>query len=116
MKELLTTYPKATEVVKAYYLQKLIESLKADLPEEFKEHVRQQGIDDEKIAKIIQESPRMLFDVFDEHKFHIQISGTDKSGWTWEVLPNYEFSRCTTRKNAEVEAIKLAFKLLNDKL
>lgn len=114
--ELLDEHPKAAIVVKQWYLDKMLESLKDEsLPEDFKEHVRQQGIDNSTIAKMIDGMPRTLFDVFDNNKVFIQIN----------VSPNFSYSinegdvisgSWKTRREAEIAAIEQAFKLLNDKL
>lgn len=114
--QLLDEHPKAAIVVKQWYLEKMLESLKDEsLPEDFKEHVRQQGIDNETIAKMIDGMPRTLFDVFDGQKVIIQIN----------TFPSFSYSinegdvisgSWETRKEAETAAIKEAFKLLNDKL
>ena len=114
--ELLKENPKACIVVKQWYLEKMLENLKDDsLPEDFKELVRQQGIDEEKIAVFIDASPRALFDVFDNHGLYIQISG-HKDHWEWEVGSFLENTVCSSRKEAEKTAVEKAFVLLNDKL
>ena len=119
MIELFEKYPKAANIVKSYYLEKLLESLKSEgLPEEFKEHVRQQGIDDEKVVKLVETMPRSLFDVFDENEIYIEIL-TDavfmkpKFQYKISLLDKQKFD---TRKEAEKEAINVAFKLLEEKL
>ena len=114
--ELLDEYPKAAIVIKQWYLDKMLESLKdEDLPEDFKEHVRQQGITNENVSKMLEGMPRALFDVFDGQKVVIQIN----------TFPSFSYSinegdvisgSWETRKEAESAAIKEAFKLLNDKL
>jgi len=120
--ELLQEYPKAATVVKQWMLEQLLESLKDDkIPEDFKENVRQIGIDDERIAALIDVNPRGLFDCFDEQKVHIQI-GTDCTN-EFKTMFAYSFD-CGktnsdlfyTRKEAEKEAVTEAFKILNDKL
>lgn len=74
--ELMKAFPKSAEVIKTYYLGVLLASLKedgVDLPEEFKQQVAEAGVDDEKVAQVIHASPRMLFDVFDEHQIYIDV-------------------------------------------
>lgn len=114
--ELLDEHPKAAIVVKQWYLDKMLESLKdEDLPEDFKEHVRQQGITNENVSKMLEGMPRALFDVFDSQKVVIQIN----------TFPSFSYSinegdvisgSWETRKEAESAAIEQAFKILNDKL
>lgn len=117
MIELLQDYPEAAKLVTSYYLEKMLLSLDDDsLPEDFKEHVRAQGIDVDKIAVLAEASPRTLFDVFDENELYIQINGDNKNGWSWEVGEFIENSLCSSRREAEWMAITEAFKLLNEKL
>lgn len=119
--ELLKAYPKAAEVVKAYYLGVLIKSLVedgVDLPKEFKEQVMEAGVNDEKIAQVIHASPRMLFDVFDEYEIYITIYPIN---WEKKVQFRYsiedsKFNHFETRKLAEKAAIEDAFKQLEEKL
>jgi hypothetical protein len=119
--ELLETYPKAAIVVKQWYLEKMLESLNTDsLPEDFKEHVRKEGVDDDKIATIIEAGPRALFDVFDENGIFISIEYS-LDGFTWSNMQSdaSELKDTTIylfRKEAERAAIEQAFELLNIKL
>jgi len=116
MLELLKENPKTAIVIKQWFLEKMLESLKDEsLPEDFKDYVRQQGIDDDKIANMIEASPRSLFDVFDDHKLYINIDIT-AGQWGWEVGSSIENAACSSRKEAETAAIIEAFKLLEEKL
>lgn len=114
--QLMKDNPKATVVVKQWVLNKLLDSLKdSSVPDDFKEFVKLQDIDDDKVATIIDAGPRMLFDVFDENNVYIQIN----------VGPNFSYSinqgdvisgSWENRVGAEKEAIEQAFKLLEEKL
>ena len=113
--ELLQTYPKAAEEIKKIYLQDLVNSL-TDYPEEFKAAAMEMGISDDRIAALIEVSPRALFDVFDSHKIYIETVIDTGAGFWWKIGETqspigYEF-----RKNCDSAAINEAFKLLNDKL
>ncbi len=115
MIELLETYSKATDVVKNYYMDKFLETLeKEDLPKEFKEHVRTQGIENDRLAKILGENPRSLFDVFDERDIFIIIDGGGNK-WFWKI-DGLTGSTYKKRKEAELSAIVEAFKLLEEKI
>jgi hypothetical protein len=118
--ELLEKYSKAAIVIKQWFLEKMLESLKDEsLPETFKEYARQQEIDNDKIGKLIDGNPRTLFDVFDENDLSINIVRTPNrtEGWEWEIMQeSVENSICKSRKEAELFAIEAAFKLLNEKL
>lgn len=114
--ELLKEHPKSAIVVKQWYLDMLLESLKDDnLPEDFKQYAREAGIDDERIGAIIDASPRGLLDVFDGQKLFISVEGSAK-GFTWNINKGEVSSFFNTRKEAETEAIVNAFKLLEEKL
>jgi len=124
MIELLETYPKAAVKIKEWFLEKMLDNLKKTddtVPEEFKDYVRQQGIDDDKVAKILGANPRTLFDVFDENQLYIKMDifvskdGIAKFGWSINAEQGPS-SFYTSRIEAEKDAVAEAFKILNDKL
>jgi hypothetical protein len=116
MINLLEENPKTATVIKQWLLERLLESMKdSSVPEEFKQLAREQGIDNDRVAGILNNTPRALFDVFDSHKLYIQISG-DQHGWSWEVDSSVENAVCSSRKEADTAAIVEAFKLLEAKL
>jgi hypothetical protein len=120
MLELLQKYPEAGRVVKAYFLEILISSLKTEgLPEDFKDHVRAQGIDDEVVAKILDNAPRNLFDVFDENNQIIEISVSGNQ-FSYKIFPrDVKFLDVTwypSRKEAEHAAVADAFATLDKTL
>ena len=121
MLDLMEKYPRAAKEVVDFYLEKLLESLKTEsVPEDFKEYVRQQGVDNKTIVKIVENSPRMLFDVFDayeivvetmymENTFHYTISdGTE--------IVTSNTKKYNTRKECDQAAVEEAFKLLDENL
>ena len=114
--KLLENYPKAAVVVKQWYLEKMLESLNNDaLPEDFKEHVRKEGVDDDKIATIIDAGPRALFDVFDENHIYIQIN-VNAPYFSYSINDeDAVIGSWESRKEAERAAIEQAFELLNIK-
>lgn len=116
MLELLEKHPKAAEVVRNWFTDKMIESLKTDdVPEDFKEIIRQDVIDNERIDKILGSQPRALFDVFDEHEIFISINITNRK-FTYRidnVINPTEYSR---RKECESISITRAFGILEQKL
>jgi len=116
MLELLENHPKTATVVKQWLLDKMLESLKDEsLPEDFKQHVREQGIDNDKVAEILSGSPRSLFDVFDNHKVYIDISCLNDK-FLWGINNDMNNSVYEIRKEADFAAIVEAFKLLEAKL
>jgi hypothetical protein len=120
MLETLEKYPEAAKVVNNYYLEIMLKSLNDDsLPENFKEFVREMGVGNDKIAKIIDGSPRALFDVFDENQIYIEISVSNDK-FSYKIYPRdikfLDVVWYDTRKEVEKIAILDAFKLLNDKI
>jgi|688.fasta_scaffold1620142_1 hypothetical protein len=120
--ELLENYPHTAVVVRAWFLEQMIESLKDEnVPDDFKNFMRDQGIENDKLAVMIDANPRMLFDVFDENEVFIFIHYMD-------VKDNVEFFHSfrnidtnpvklfKTRKEAELFAIEKAFEILETKL
>ena len=119
--ELLDNHPKAAIVIKQWFLARMLESLNTDsLPEEFKEYVRQQGIDNNKIADMVESNPRTLFTPFDLQKVYVKIDIKIQSekdatfGWSINNDPISQWY--SDRISAEKDAIKEAFKILNNKL
>jgi hypothetical protein len=114
--ELLKEHPKTSIVVKQWYLDKLLESMKDDnLPEDFKKYAREAGIDDERIGAMIDSAPRGLFDVFDGQKVYVDISCLNDK-FLWGINNDMNNAVYNTRKDAESAAIVQAFKLLEEKL
>jgi hypothetical protein len=115
--ELLNANPRTAEVLRTWFMEKMIESINnaQDVPDEFKEFMRQQGIDNEKLSIMIDAQPRSLFDVFDANgiiinvfhvvgKFHAHIKDNDAE------------TEATNRKDAEESIIQHAFRILEEKL
>jgi len=116
MNDLLDTYPHATEVVREWFMEKMAESFKSqELPKDFKDIMRQQGIPNEKLIKLIDVNPRVLFDVFDDNQVIINVVCTEK-GFTWDVGDVKSVQLHQYRRDAESQAVQRAFQILNDKL
>jgi len=122
--ELLEKYPEAAKVINQFYHAKITDSMStADVPEEFKEMLKQQEFDNEYIASFIDNNPRMLFDVFDDNELYIEIlvMYSDRpSIFTYTViegdLVHTQPTKYTSRIEAEKVAIETAFQILNEKL
>ena len=115
--QLLEKHPYATEVIRAWFLEQMIESMKdQSVPDEFKDFMRGQGIDNIKLSVMIDANPRMLFDVFDENDVIIIIKYHDNFGFTWAVEEADDQSFYKTRKEAELSAIEVAFEILENQL
>lgn len=116
MDKLLEKYPYATDAVRNWFMGKMIESFKdQSVPAEFKEYMRQQGISNERLAKILGENPRVLFDVFDDNNLIINIIYTDQ-GFTWDVEDVKSIECYSSRKSAEFAAVERTFRILDEKL
>ena len=118
--KLLNKNPHSTKEVQAWFLSNLLKTVDDDMPEEFKEFVKAQQIDDDKLATMIKESPRGLLDVFDEHEIYINIVYQDEVGFVWHLgNPHSEGGASVpynTRKKAEHKAIFKAIEILDNKL
>lgn len=117
MHNLLENCPNVTDVVKLWFTELMIESLNdGSVPEEFKEHMRQQGISTEQIVKILEGNPRVLFDVFDANGVIINIL-YKKGSFYWNIDDFTEqLQSYSHRKLAEEDAIKSAFHILEEKI
>ena len=117
MLELLENHPKTAIVIKQWLLDKLLESLKDDsLPEDFKQHVREQGIDNDRVDKILTGSPRSLFDVFDDHKIYVETIVDELGGFFWKIGGTQSPKCYEFRIECDKAAIEESFKLLEAKL
>ena len=118
MIQLLKDYPKAGEVIKTHFLNEMLKSLNDEnLPEDFKDHVRLQGMDDDRFVSILGNAPRALFDVFDNNRIYISIVFDHDNQIFWfGVNDKNSEKKYLFRKSAEQAAIIEAFKILNDAL
>ena len=114
--DLLNKHTASAEVIRAWFLEKMIESLQtSDVPDDFKNMMRETGIEDDKLAIMIDANPRMLLDVFDENDIYISVLYTP-SIFMVSINQNDLGSRFNTRKQAELDAIEAAFEILENKL
>lgn len=117
-KELLEQNPGAAKLICSYYLEIMLESLKDEgLPEDFKESIREQGIDNDKIGSIIDGNPRNLFDFFDKHGMYINVTTfPDTLFFTYSIMNEIATSGSSdvykTRKEADKIAVETAIKQL----
>ena len=117
--ELLETYPKVAEVINEFYRTKMMESMNtSDVPDEFKEMLKQQEFDNQYVASFIDSNPRFLFDVFDANSIYIQITvDLENNCFRYSFDGGQvESNDYSTRKEAEAKSIETAFDILNDKL
>lgn len=115
--ELLEQNPESAKLICSYYLEIMIESLKDEgLPEDFKESIREQGIDNEKIGAILDGNPRNLFDFFDSRKIYVDVRPFTNGSFSYSVISDIATSGSSeiykTRKEADKEAVEEAIRLL----
>jgi hypothetical protein len=119
--ELLEKYDKSCLVVKQFYLDKLLESLKSEeLPDYYKEFIKAQDFGNQDIAKMIESNPRNLFDVFDSHKIYINITSFSDGSFSYSIMGDLAAVGSSeifkSRVEAEKKVIEEAFEMLNNKL
>jgi hypothetical protein len=119
--ELLEQNPESAKLICSYYLEVMLESLNDEsLPEDFKDHVREQAMDNRNIAAILDGNPRNLFDFFDSQSLFINIMTEKGETFSYKIIINEIGVSSTlmakTRKEAEKEAIITAIGMLETRL
>jgi hypothetical protein len=121
-KELLEQNPNTAKLICSYYLEMMIESLKHEgLPEDFKESIREEGIDNSNVGAILDGNPRNLFDFFDSQSLFINIMTEKGETFSYTIIINHQIGvsstlMAKTRKEAEKEAIITAIGMLETRL
>jgi len=116
--ELLEQNPESAKLICSYYLEMMIESLKHEgLPEDFKESIREEGIDNSNVGAILDGNPRNLFDFFDSHGMYINVTTfPDTLFFTYSIMNEIATSGSSdvykTRKEADKIAVETAIKQL----
>ena len=115
--DLLEQYPLTAKVIREWFLERMIESLQDEnVPDEFKNYMRDQGVHNDKVGVMIDANPRMLFDVFDENEIVIENSLYPDGTFTIKIGNEATTQSWKTRKEAELFAIEAAFEILENKL
>jgi hypothetical protein len=115
--ELIQKYPTAGKIVKEWFFKSMLESFKDDsVPDEFKEFMLEQGIEDDKIGILIDVNPRMLLDVYDDNKIFIEIIIYPNEEFTCKIGNQATTQSWKTRKEAELFAVEAAFEMLEERL
>lgn len=121
-KEILDANPKAASLIHDYYLNLLLDSLEDEsLPPEFKEFAREKGVPFENIIAMMEANPRQMLDFFDEQEIYINVTRYKASdGNTYSILDHNSTVKSgkvfNTRKEADLEGVKLAIEMLEEKL
>jgi hypothetical protein len=117
MLDILNKYPKAADVIREWFTEVMIASLNTDtIPEDFKEMVRANKFDNEKISNILKYQPRSLFDVFDDNEIVIETLVYPNGEFTIKIGQEGTTNTWKTRKEAEHFAIEAAFQILEQTL
>ena len=115
--KLLEKHPLSATLIREWFLEKMIESLQTEnISEEFKEMMREAGIDDDKISTLIDVNPRMLLDVFDDNLIFIEIFLYPDNTFSCKIGKQGTTASWKTRKEAELFAIDIAFDILEEGL
>jgi hypothetical protein len=115
--ELLEKYPLTAKVVSDWVMQQMLESFKDEsVPEEFKHYMLQQGVDNDKLAVMIDTQPRFLFDVFDENDVIIETIVFPDKTFSCKIGRQATTNSWKTRRESESFAIEAAFDVLEEKL
>jgi hypothetical protein len=114
--DLLEKYPASTEIIRAWFMERMIESLQDEnVPDEFKDFMREQGVQNDKLGTMIDANPRMLLDVFDENEVFISINVVDRK-FTYRIDNLVNPTEYSTRKECELISITRAFDILENQL
>jgi len=114
--ELLEKYPLTAKIVKDWFMKSMLESFKDEsVPEEFKQFLLEQGIENDKVGKLIDVNVRVLFDVFDNNEIYISVFHTPNT-FMVSINQNDLGVKYNTRKEAEHAAIEKAFGILENLL
>jgi hypothetical protein len=115
--DLLQKHTASAVVIRAWFLEKMIESLQtSDVPDDFKNMMRETGIEDDKLAIMIDANPRMLLDVFDDNNIIIENFLYPDGTFTIKIGNQATTQSWKTRKESELFAIDAAFEILENKL
>lgn len=116
MIEILKQNPKTARLMHDYYLNLMIDSSR-DLPDHFKEFVKEQGVEMSNIAAMMETAPRNLFDIFDEQEIIISVTYDRSSNkFCYFVNESKHEEQFDTRKEADKNAVKSAILVLEKKL
>ncbi len=122
-KEILDANPKAASLIHDYYLNRMLDALEDDkFPKNFKDFARERGLPFDNIIAMVETNPRQLIDFFDDEDIYINVTRYVASidGKPYCILDHNSTVKSKevfeTRKEAELEGVKLAIELLEKKL
>ena len=115
--EILEKYPLSAKLVRDWFMKSMLESFNdEEVPEEFKQYMLEQGIENDKVGKLIDVNVRILFDVFDENDIVIETLLYPNGEFTIKIGNEATTLSWKTRKEAEHFGVEAAFEILENKL
>lgn len=116
--ELLKDNPDAAKIIREYYVDLMLNSLdESILPENFKEFLKEQGIDDDKVAQMMEANARNVYDVLDDNGFVISMNWDMAfNKFSYHINDGKYDKYYDTRKEAENEAVAVAIGRLQEKI
>lgn len=113
----LEQYPLAGKLLHDYYLDLMLESVNmSQLPDDYKEQIKADGIEMDKIEDIANTNPRHLFDFFDGQGIYVNVKASTEGTFMFSIVGDVAMVGSTktynTRKEAESNAIEQAMKQL----
>jgi hypothetical protein len=119
---ILNNYPKTAQLLQDYYTTMMLASIdRANIPDDFKETIRKDGISLDKIEIIVNSNPRHLFEFFDDRSMYIDIKANFDGTFQYALLDGNvsnlgSLDKFKTRKQADAAAIEAAISTLENKL
>lgn len=116
--ELLQNNPDAAKVIKEYYNKIMLSRIdESGLPENFIEFMKDQGLDDEKVAQMMEANARNVYDVLDENGFVISMNWDMAfNKFSYHINDDQYKLLYDSRKEAESAAVNVAIHRLQNKL
>ena len=116
--ELLQENPDAAKIIKEYYVNLMLNTLdESSLPENFKDFLIEQGLDDDKVAQMMEANARNVYDVLDENGFVISMNWDMAfNKFSYHINDGQYNKHYDTRKEAENAAVAVAIHRLQNKL
>ncbi len=119
---ILNNYPKTAQLLQDYYTTMMLASIdRANIPDDFKETIKKDGISLDKIEIIVNSNPRHLFEFFDDRSMYIDIKANFDGTFQYALLDGNvsnlgSLDKFKTRKQADAAAIEAAISTLENKL
>jgi hypothetical protein len=117
-KKIVEKFPLSTEVIREWALKKMVDSFTGHIEtEDFEKFLLEKGVHLSQIIDIIDTNPRILFDIFDDHKIYINIiKFLNHFEYAIQNFKSVILEKFETRKQAELKAIIFAFSILEEQL